>query len=414
MLETGSFTRFIDEQLEATRAAPPHIPFTAEEYAGRLQRLRAAMEETGIDMVLLSSPEAMYWLHGYALRWYKSHAPRAWRPLTCTAVHVDHDRFITFEGAEHEEMLRRTSISSDNRFLPRYQRDRMLDFIVGELRGEGWLTRRVGVELYSYVPNPAVSGQLRAAFEGAGATIVDASEPVRRVRRRKSPAELAYVERAAEICDIAITHLRGLIRPGMTELEAWSEMLHAMAAVGGEPAALHELAVIGNGGIGHSISGRRELRPGDWLHVDPCGVYERYHANRSALYHLGEPPQEAVELMSVLAGAFDVLRGVAKAGTPVAHVNSALREYYVEHGVWDLKANTWIGGYELGASFPPDWVGEWLFTVNDEHAEGVFEEGMVTNFESIIGLALLDTLIYEADGARTLSKVPYEIMAVAG
>jgi Xaa-Pro aminopeptidase len=198
----------------------------------------------------------------------------------------------------------------------------------------------------------------------------------------------------------------------MTELEAWSEMMHAMAAAGGEPAALHELAVIGTFGTGHSISSRRQLQPGDWLHVDPCGVFERYHANRSGLYFLGEPPQEAVELMSVLAGAFDVLCGVARGGTPVAEVTTALREYYVEHGIWDLKGNTWVGGYELGASFPPDWVGEWLFTVNDDAPEGVFEAGMVTNFESIIGLGLLDTLIYESDGARTLSKVPYDIVAV--
>ena len=92
---------FVADLDERTSAVPPDIPFSREEYAGRLDRLRAAMAEDGIDTLLLSSPEAMNWLHGLSLRWYKAQAPRMWRPLTCTAVHVDHDRFIQFEGIEH-------------------------------------------------------------------------------------------------------------------------------------------------------------------------------------------------------------------------------------------------------------------------------------------------------------------------
>ena len=122
-MDASAFAEFVADLDERTRAVPPDIPFSREEYAGRLDRLRAAMAEDGIDTLLLSSPEAMNWLHGLSLRWYKAQAPRMWRPLTCTAVHVDHDRFIQFEGIEHEEMLRRTSIAEDIRLLPRYQRD---------------------------------------------------------------------------------------------------------------------------------------------------------------------------------------------------------------------------------------------------------------------------------------------------
>jgi Xaa-Pro aminopeptidase len=309
-------------------------------------------------------------------------------------------------------MLRRTSIAEDIRLLPRYQRDDMLGFIVGQLADEGWLADTVGVEKYSHVPNAAVAALVQEAIEARGATVVDGTDAARRVRRHKSPAEIAYVEKAAEICDTGLLHLGQVLRPGMTELEAWAEMTSAMAQAGGEPAALHNTAVLGGIGVGHTIAGRRVLREGDFLEVDPCGVYNHYHANRNMVYFLGEAPQAAVALMEVLAGAYDVIRTAGTVGTPVRDLNQALKDYYIEQGVWHLNSQYWVGGYELGISFPPDWVGDWLYTVNSVDAPGVIEEGLVTNFESIIGLGILDTIVYQAAGTRTLSKIPHQIISV--
>lgn len=411
-METSAIASFVAELTENTKAAPAVIPFSRAEYAARLTRLRQAMAEDGIRTLLLSSPEAMCWLHGLSLRWYKSQSPRDWRPLTCTAVNVDSDTLIQFEGMEHEEMLRRTSVAEDIRLLPRYQRGDMLGFIVSELAAQGWLDGTVGTEKYAHVPNAAVAGMLQAAMEAKGATVVDGTDAARRVRRTKSPAEIAYVEKAAEICDTGIRHLASVLAPGMTELAAWAELTSAMAKAGGEPAALHNTVVAGAPGTGHSIAGRRVLKKGDVIEIDPCGVYHHYHANRNMVFYLGEPPRAAVELFGILAGAYDVIRATAKVGTPVKDLNKALKDYYVDQGVWHLNSQYWVGGYELGISFPPDWVGEWKFTVNTENEPGVFEEGLVTNFESIIGLGLLDTIVYQAAGTRTLSKIPHEIIAI--
>jgi Xaa-Pro aminopeptidase len=389
----------------------PEIPFPIEEYQRRLSVLRRAMSEDGLEVVLLFSPEAMCWLHGYALRWYKAGSPRVWRPLACTAVHVDHDDFMMFEGVEHAELLRRTSVSTNNRLLAR-ESDDMLAFIVRELRAAGWTAARIGIERYSYIPNPAVSSELEAALTGAGATVVDATDAVRRVRRRKSPLEIACVEEAARVCDAALRAVDENVAVGMTELEVRSLMTSAMARAGGEDAALHELAVVGIG-AGHAISGRRRIKQGDWLNVDPCGVVNRYHVNIARAYYFGELPEHYAELTRLVGGAFPVLCEAAKAGTSVRDVNRRLREYYKETGLWELKGDKWIGGYELGISFPPDWVGEWHFTVADEDPDGVFEDGMVTNFESIFQVPVIDTLVYGPEGARALSSVPYELVQVS-
>ena len=50
-------------------------------------------------------------------------------------------------------------------------------------------------------------------------------------------------------------------------------------------------------------------------------MVNRYHANRTGTFFIGEPPAQYVDLMGRLAGAYDVLRERAKAGTPVREVS---------------------------------------------------------------------------------------------
>ena len=401
---------FVEARLAELRAREPDIPFPQEEYDARLEKLRGRMLDSGIDLLLVSSPEGACWLHGYRSRWNKVQSPTEWPPLQMTAVHADSGRFIAFDTTEHEDLLRLTSVSKDNRLSVAENMDGMLPFIVKELEAEGWLGGTVGIEKWSPVPNRAVSEAIEAELVSRGSTIVDASATVREVRRIKSPREIAYVEEAVRICDAGLLALARFLRPGVTELEAWAELLLGMAAEGGEPAGIHECVVVGPAELGHMFSSTRRINQGDSLCAYPSGVRYRYHGNVANAFFMGEPPGEALRIAEIEAGAYPILCEHAKAGTPVRDVNKVLREYYVDAGVWGL--HEWTGGYELGISFPPDWVGEFVFTVDDEDPEEVFEAGMVTNYESMVHYAMIDTIVYEENGARTLSSLPHELVVV--
>ena len=54
-----------------------------------------------------------------------------------------------------------------------------------------------------------------------------------------------------------------------------------------------------------------------------------------------------------------------------------------------------------------------MFAVDDADSDEVFEEGLVTNYESVIGLVLIDTFVIGAAGAERLSSVPPEILVAA-
>lgn len=391
-----------------------NVPFSVEEYRDRLNRLRQRMADEGIDLLYLSAPESMCYLHGYTARWYRANSTTAWPPLAGTAVHVDHENFIHFDSRAEDVLLKRTSIAQDRRYFPATENlVSGLPFIIQELKAEGWLGGTVGMEFWSHIPNRVVSAAFEQAFLDSGCeAVVDATKPIRAIRRIKSKKEIEYVERAAQICDAALRTIAETLRPGMTEIEVYGEMARAMARAGGETSGIVSLISSGPYTAGHGLPTRRVIEAGDHVMADLSGVFNRYHANIERGFFLGKPPKELVERYEKSGKAFDVLSEAAKPGTRIADVNRRMLQYYRSAEIWDVPDKRWVGGYELGISFYPDWVGEFVFQVDQENPEGVFEEGMVTNFESTTGPYLIDTFVYEADGARRLSGLAPELIIV--
>jgi Xaa-Pro dipeptidase len=410
-MDPQAVVAFVDKHLEQIAARPRDLAFEPHEYADRLRRLQLAMEEAQVDTLIVSAPDAMCWLHGFQCRWYKSHSTTAWPPFQCTVVHRGDERVLHFDMERHRQLIPRTSVVTDLRLKSANTVDEWLDFFLGELEAEGWLGGSVGIERWSSVPNRATSEIIEAALCGRGCTVVDGSLVTRRPRRLKSPAELDLLRRAAAVCDAGLRALQGVLAPGVTELEAWEAMVGAMIAAGGEPAALQENVWAGTSPLIHALSSRRKFEAGEIVCADPCGVIHRYHANAARTLSLGEPEPAAFELMDVLAQGAKLFEESVAPGVAVADVQRSLRAFYQDSGVWDRRG--WLGGYELGVAFPPDWVGEWMFAVDDADSDDVFEEGLVINYESVVGLVLIDTFIVGPGGAERLSSVPREILVAA-
>jgi Xaa-Pro dipeptidase len=410
-MDLKDLVAFLDDQTAQIASRQPDLAFDLDEYARRLERLQSAMEEARLDTLIVSAPDAMCWLHGYQARWYKSHSTTAWPPFQCTVVHLGDERLLQFDMERHRHLIPRTSVVTDLRLKSANTMQEWLEFFLGELQAERWLGGTVGIEKWSSVPNRATSEIIEAALQSRGCTVVDASLVTRQVRRLKSPAEIAVVRRAGEVWDAGLRALQAALAPGITELEAWDALVRGMIAAGGEPGAIQENVWAGTGPLIHALSSRRRLAAGDIVCTDPCGVVHRYHANAARTLSIGEPEPAAVELMKVLAEAVRLFEESAAPGVRIGDVQRTLRAFYQDSGIWGGRG--WLGGYEFGIAFPPDWVGEWMFSVDDADSDDVFEEGLVTNYESVAGLVLIDTFVIGADGAERLSSVPPEILVAA-
>ena len=395
------------------------LPFSREEYLSRVERLRAGAEADGIDLLWITTPDAVCWMHGFLASWYKGNAPMRYPQCWGTALHTASGRFVHFDNPTEEPVLARTSMCEEARWLPDREAGPNVRFVADELAALGWLGGTIGMEFWSYVPNRAISTMFEGAFLAGGARIVDASALVRRARRVKSAQEIDYVERAMAICDIGHQTIKDNLEPGITELDLLGQVFAAMFAAGGEFPALIPIfnaapVVDGRPGMtGHAMASRRVIQKGDLLGPDLCGVYNRYHANALRGYYVGDdPPPALVDKYQRAGGIFEVFETDIKSGMTVREVNARLRRYYEEVGLWS-ETEGWALGYELGLSLPPDWVGDFYFHLGDDrYLDRVFETNMVTNFESLFDTALIDTLVYGENGTRVLSNTPLELITV--
>ena len=391
------------------------VPFSRDEYRDRLTRIRRRMAEARIELLYLTSPESLFYVSGYACEWYQSESPKSWPPTSGIAVHVDHDKLIVFDTPSEEILVRFVSVADDIRIFPVDNRRDGIGFIVEQLRAEGWLGATVGFELHSHRPNPAVSQRFREAFEAAGCRVADGSDILRELRWVKSPQEMAYMERAGQICDIGLAAARDAIRPGVSELEVYGEIIRAMATAGGENPGITLPVLSGpRANSGHALAGRKIIEHGEQVNVDVCGVYNHYHCNAARSFYVGEPPHEVSEFYHQAAGAMELIEGLIRPNLRVGKLVKTLMAYYEEQDIWQNAS--WVGGYELGIGFPPDWVGNFVYEMSHEDSDVLFEPGTVVNFESVFfgprmaGLTyLIDTLLFSDTEARLASRMPRDL-----
>jgi len=387
-------------------------PFSRDEYRERLDRVRAEMARKKIDVLFLSSPESLFYISGYASEWYQAQSPNAheWLPASGIAVEVDHEDFIFFDTGEEEGLIRDTTVTNDARYLlsPEEEASRMLEWIAEELEKEGWLPGIVGLEMWSYRPNRAVSEMFQKELEKKGGRVVDATDIVRDVRWIKSPQEIVYIEKAARIADIGMNAGIESMRPGMTELEVYGEIVYAMAKAGGEATAIPVLVHTGDKGGGHALASRRKIKKGDIVGIDLCGVFNRYHANIMRSFSISTPRPYVARTADKVAEAFEVVGEVIKPNLPVAELNERMRAYYKDAEI----DRTWCGGYELGIGFPPDWVGWFVYDTVIDPGDRKFVPGTVVNHESLGQPSVINTIIFGKEQARMLSQIPNELIII--
>jgi Xaa-Pro dipeptidase len=167
----------------------------------------------------------------------------------------------------------------------------------------------------------------------------------------------------------------------------------------------------------HGLASRKQIMPGEIVVVDICGVYNRYHANMARTFSMGEPHRDVAEAIHKSAQSFELLNDTVRPGLPVRDLNTTMWSFYKEAGI--LEDHRWIGGYEMGLAFPPDWVGEFVYDPNFDPGDQVFEPGMVVNYESqlylprMAGMSLLiDSIMFTETDAGIMSTFPHDLIVI--
>jgi Xaa-Pro aminopeptidase len=394
-------------------------PFTTEEFDARLNRVRHRMAQSNVDMLYLMAPESMYYLSGYQAEWYQAQSPPQWPASSAIAVHVNHDRYILFDSEREAVLGRVFTRAKDVRYFPRNALRGSADFVASELKREGWLNGTVGMEFWSYRPNRSISHGLEAAFVAAGARVLDATQLLREVRHLKSAAEIECLKEAARIANVGMAAARATIDAGVAELEVYGEMVRAMARAGGENPGITMPVLSGTKTNAlHGLATRRRMKHGEVVLVDLSGVFKRYHINVARTFSIGQPSAEVRDLTSRAARSMAVIKSILRPGLAVREFNRTVVDYFRREGLWERRG--WVGGYEMGIAFPPDWVGNFVYDpASDTDTERTFEPRTAVNYENQFFLPehkgqyfTIDSFLFEEKGCSMLSDQPFELLVI--
>ena len=402
-----------DRHENLTHVSPaPEIPFSAEEYRDRHREIQRRMAVENLDVLYLSSPESRFYVDAFNSDWYQAQSPKSWHALSGVAIKADTDNLIAFEREANVVLAAMTSVADETLILGGDDTRDMVNFVVDSLADAGWLPGRVGIERYSYRPNPAVSELFSNALKARGCEVVDGSDILREVRRIKSPQELEYIREAARIGDVGMRAAAEAIRPGVSELDVYAEIGYAMIKAGGEhPAKAASCASGPRTLCTDAQTSHRKLTHGDVVNIDICGCSNRYHTNYARTFSVGEPSPALKQRVDVAGGMFDEIARAMRPGIGINELTAVMKSFVQEAGVWDER--WWIGGYDMGIGFAPDWVGPTIYDPDVDAGEAVFASGTVVNCECDLflpnraGLSLvIDTMLFDEQGAELLHTVP--------
>ena len=379
------------------------LHFSEQELSERRARACAAMIERGLDGLLMFRQESMYYLTGYDTFGY----------VFFQCLYLGADGAMTLlTRAPDLRQARHTSVIDDIRVWvdgPDAEPARELRDILARHRCKG---RRLGVEWEAYGLTARNGRRLAAALEGFCVT-EDASELVSRLRLIKSPAEMAYVRRAAELADDAYDAALGLTGAGASEAEILAAMQGAVLGGGGDYPG-NEF-IIGSGRdalLCRYHSGRRCLGDEDQLTLEWAGVYRHYHAclMRTFLVGRASPAQRA--MFDAASGALAAATEALRPGRPVGDVFDAHARTLDAAGYGAHRMNAC--GYSLGTTFSPNWM-DWPMLYHrcaETAAPGMvfFIHIIIFDSDADLAMSLGQTLEVTETGATPFTKVPLELV----
>ncbi len=350
------------------------LPFTREEYARRLAKVRKAMAERDIDVLFVEDPSNMSWLTGYD----------GWSFYVHQGVIVFHDADPVWWGRSQDTQgaVRTVWMADQNvagyadSYVQSTLRHPMQD-LAALLRDRGYGDKRIGLELDNYYFS--AKAYLVLVKELPQAAMVDATALVNWQRGVKSDEEIVFMRKAARIAEKVVDGVMERVEPGRPKNEVVAEIFgDAIRGVGdawGDYAAIVPLLPSGTDAAApHLTWDGRPFQKGEATFFELAGCYRRYHIPFCRTLFLGKPPQKLLDAEKALAEGLEAGLDAARAGNPAGDVARALFGALERAGIHkDSRA-----GYPIGISYPPDW-GERTISFRKEE-QTILEAGMTFHF----------------------------------
>ena len=306
--------------------------------------------------------------------------------------------------------------------IPELEREKWTATFPGALTfywqdSDGYQTAFAGAAEALHGQMIGVEGMRMRVFEGDAlrhhfqqGAIVDAEPHLIDLRLSKSAAEIASLQRAIDISELALAETIAEVRAGMRERDILNLLKLRMLAGGAEGFAFDPIVLAGgNAANPHGVPGDTVLQPGDALLIDYGASYGGYHADITRTFFCQHVSDDHAAIYHTVLAANEKGRAIAGPDITAHDMDVAVTAVLAASPFADLIVHK--TGHGLGLDIheapqimkgnPKRLIPGTVFTIEP----GLYRPGD-------IGVRIEDDVVTLDSGARSLTTFPRELTLV--
>lgn len=387
----------------------PALNFPRSEYEQRIVKTRKAMEQAGIELLVVTDPSNMHWLTGYDGWSFYVHqcvlVPPSGEPLW-------YGRLQDANGARRTAWLADDSIIGYPDHYVQSNERHPMDLLAHIIEERGLSKSVIAVEMDNYWYTAAAHAALTNHLPNA--RFKDARGLVNWQRAVKSATELDYMHKAARIVEAMHRRIVERVEPGMRKNDLVAEIfesgIRGVDGIGGDYAAIVPLLPSGpDASAPHLTWDDKPMKSGEGTFFEIAGCYRRYHCPLSRTVFLGKPTAAFLDAERATLEGMEAGLAAAKPGNRCEDIANAFFAVLKRFGI--VKDNR--TGYSIGLSYPPDWGERTMSLRPGDRTE--LQPGMTFHFMTglwleTMGLEITESIAITETGVECLANVPRRLV----
>ena len=377
------------------------LPFSNDEYARRLTKLRDIMAARDVPVVVLTSMHNIAYYSGFLYCAFG-------RPYACV---VTQDKCTTVSANIDAGQPWRRSVE-DNVIYTDWKRNNFYRAVLSLTDG----AKRIGIE-----GDHVTLAVQKLMQDMLGANeLVDVAEDTMRARFVKSAEEIELIRGGAKTADIGAEAIKSAIKVGATEIEiamAGRDAMEVEIARAYPNAEYRDTWVWFQSGINtdgaHNPVTKRALKNGDILSLNTFPMISGYYTACERTLFCGEPDAESLRLWEANVAAHELGLSLIKPGATCSGITAEINKFFEQENL--LQYRSFGYGHSFGVL--SHYYGREAGLELREDIDTVLEPGMVVSIEPMIwvpegkpgagGYREHDILIVQEDGAEDITGFGY-------
>jgi Xaa-Pro dipeptidase len=368
--------------------------FTLDEYRQRVATIRGHMQQRGVDLLLIDQTEFLFYLTGFSI------SENMYRACLLPA---EGDPVMILRSVDEGPFLENSWITD---YVGFSDWEDPLEVLANVVKARGWDRGHLALDEESYCMTLRRFKRLQALLPAT--RFADFSGVLEQVRASKSPAEIAYLRRAAHIGDVGMEEAIAAAGVGSSERDA-AGIVHGVFMRMGADSARAGIITSGTGDA--FLHGNLHSHPmvrGDILHMELLPYVNGYSARLMRPAVIAESTAQQRNIAARLIEIQDRQFAAMKPGVAAAELDAMVREAMLRQGLRSSYPN--ICGYTLGY-FPLSTPRTSDFTrIFLPNADWQLQAGMCFHmYVSASGLAFSETVLVTETGIELLTRTPRQL-----